>query len=138
MHQKSTLKLTIEKCHFGVTQVEFLDRTITADSVAPQNHKVKTSISQTRKDLQKNIDFVKYYKSYISRLSEKLIGLYELIKADAKITISEELVETFEQINASIAEASGLALRQPVDGKQCVLMTDESSEYQDTMKGKSS
>ena len=55
-----------------------------------------------------------------------MIGIYELLKADAKITISEELVDNFKAINASLAEACGLALRQPIAGKQYVLMTDAS------------
>ena len=55
-----------------------------------------------------------------------MIGMNELLKADAKITISEELVDNFKAINASLAEACGLALRQPVAGKQYVLMTDAS------------
>ena len=50
--------------------------------------------------------------------------MYELIKADSKIRISEELVDNFKEINASLAEACGLALRQPITGKQYVLMTD--------------
>ena len=52
--------------------------------------------------------------------------MYELLKADSKIRISEELVDNFKEINASLAEACGLALRQPVEGKQYVLMTDAS------------
>ena len=55
-----------------------------------------------------------------------MIGMYELLEADAKITISEELVDNFKAINASLAEACGLALRQPVAGKHYVLMTDAS------------
>ena len=35
------LKLTIEKCHFGVRQVEFLGRTISSDGVSPQAHKIQ-------------------------------------------------------------------------------------------------
>ena len=56
----------------------------------------------------------------------QLIGMYELLKADSKIRISEELVDNFTEINASLAEACGLALRQPIAGKQYVLMTDAS------------
>ena len=40
--------------------------------------------------------------------------MYEHLKADAKIRISEELVDNFKEINARLAEACGLALRQPV------------------------
>ena len=52
--------------------------------------------------------------------------MYELLKSDAKIVKSEELVNDFKTINASLAEACGLALRQPVAGKQYILMTDAS------------
>ena len=44
--RKAGLKLTIEKCHFGVTQIEFLGRTITPDGVAPQDQKVKKFLSK--------------------------------------------------------------------------------------------
>ena len=49
--------------------------------------------------------------------------MYELLKPDAKIRISGDLVNNFEEINASLAEACGLTLRKPVVGKQYVLMT---------------
>ena len=81
---------------------------------------------KSKKQVQKYIGFVNYYQNYIPRLSEKLIGMYELLKADAKIIISEELVNDFKTINTSLAEACGLALRQPVAGKQYILMTDAS------------
>ena len=120
--REAGLKLTIEKC---------LGRTITPDGVAPQEQKVKNFLSKVRlpkskKQVQKYIGFVNYYRNYIPRLSEKLIGMYELLKADSKIRISEELVDNFKEIKASLAEACGLALRQPIAGKQYVLMTDAS------------
>ena len=125
------LKLTIEKCHFGVTQVEFLGRTITPDGIAPQDQKIKNFLAKVRfpkskKQVQKYLGFVNYYRNYIPRLSENLIGMYELLKADSKIRISEKLVDNFKEVNASLAEACGLALRQPIEGKQYVLMTDAS------------
>ena len=48
------LKLTIEKCHFGVRQVEFLGRTNSSEGVSPQAHKIqnfqkKTEIPQIEK-----------------------------------------------------------------------------------------
>ena len=76
--------------------------------------------------MQKYIGFVNYYRNYIPRLLEKLIGLYELLKADTKITISEKLVDNSKKVNANQAKACGLALRQPVAGKQYVLLMDAS------------
>ena len=39
--RQAGLKLTIEKCHFGVRQVEFLGRTISSEGVLPQSHKIQ-------------------------------------------------------------------------------------------------
>ena len=52
--------------------------------------------------------------------------MYKLLKPDTKITISEELVDNFNEINSSLAEACGLPVRQIVAGKHYVLMTDAS------------
>ena len=117
------LKLTIEKCHFGVTQNEFICRPITPDGVAPQDHKVKTFLSKVRfskskKQVQKYIGFVNYYQNHIPRVREKLIGMYEFLKTDVKITISEELVGNLNEVNACLSEACEFALRQPVAEKK--------------------
>ena len=65
-------------------------------------------------------------KLHTTTVLGKLIGLYELLKAETKITVSEERIDNFKETNASVAEACGLALRQPIAGKQYVLMTDAS------------
>ena len=39
--RQAGLKLSIDKCHFGVTEVEFLGRTITPQGIAPQDHKMQ-------------------------------------------------------------------------------------------------
>ena len=137
VHQKSRIKTDHQKCHFGVLQVEFLGRTITPDGIAPQDQKIKNFLAKVRfpkskKQVQKHLGFVNYYQNYVPRLSEKLIGIYELLKADSKIRISEELVDIFKEVNTSLAEACGLALRQPIEGKQYVLMTERVSAHQVT------
>ena len=125
------LKLTIEKCHFGVTQVELLSKNIIPSGIAPQDPKVKpflfkVQFSKSKKQVQKYTSFVNYCRNYIPRLSEELMGMYELLKADTKITLAEDFVDNFKQINASLAEACGLALRLPVAGKQYIFMLDVS------------
>ena len=51
--------------------------------------------------------------------------MYELLKVDSKIRISEELVDNFEELNASLAEACGLALRLASSN---ALMIEENDE----------
>ena len=46
--RQAELKLTIEKCHFEVIQLEFLGRTISSDGVSPQFHKIENLLSKLR------------------------------------------------------------------------------------------
>ena len=42
------------------------------------------------------------------------------------ISITSELKESFESVNKALSDACELALKQPIPGKQLVLMTDAS------------
>ena len=71
------LKLTIEKFHFGVKQVEFLERTVSPEVISPQTRKIqifsdKLRLLKSKKTLQRYLGFVKFYKNYNPRLAEKL------------------------------------------------------------------
>ena len=87
------LKLTIEKCHFGVRQVEFLGRTISSEGVSPQAHKIQNFLAKLRfpkskKALQRYLGFVNYYRNYIPRMAEKLHPFYKLLKTEVPINIT--------------------------------------------------
>ena len=59
-------------------------------------------------------------------MAEKLNPFYKLLKAEVPINITLELKETFNSVNKALSDACQLALRQPIPGKQLVLMTDAS------------
>ena len=63
--RQAGLKLTIEKCHFGVRQVEFLGRTISPEGISPKARKIQNFLDKLRfpkskKALQRYLDFVNY------------------------------------------------------------------------------
>ena len=98
-----------------------------------QDHKIQKFLASVRflkskKQVQIYIGFVNYYSNYFPprRLSEKLLGFYELLKADKQIKVIEELLDHYKAINAALAEACGLAHKQPITGRQYVLLTDAS------------
>ena len=67
------LKLKIEKCYFGVRQINFLGRTISSKGISPQTHKIQNFLNKVRfpkleKALQGYMWLVKYYRNYIPRL----------------------------------------------------------------------
>ena len=49
---------------------------------------------------------------------------YKLLKTEVPINITSELKETFDSVNKALSDACELALKQPIPGKQLVLMTD--------------
>ena len=129
--RQAGLKLTIEKCHSGVRQVEFLGRTISPEGISPQARKIqifldKLRFPESKKALQRYLGFVNYYRNYIPRMAEKLNPFYKLLKTEVPIKITSELKETVHSVNKALSDACELALEQPIPGKQLFLMTDAS------------
>ena len=129
--REAGLKLSMHKCHFGATEIDFLGRTITPEGVKPQKERItnfleKTKFPKSKKALQRYLGFLNYYRNYIPRLSEKLVPFFQLLKKDEKVLVTQELVEQFNEINRDLDRCSQLALKQPLPNKQLVLMTDAS------------
>ena len=59
-------------------------------------------------------------------MAEKLKPFYKLLKAEVPINITSELKQTFDSVNKALSDVCELALKQPIPGKQLVLMTDAS------------
>ena len=130
--REAELKVTMHKCHFGATEIDFLGRTITPEGVKPQkeesitNFLEKTNFPKSKKALQRYLGFLNYYRNYIPSLSEKLVPFFQLLKKDEKVLVTSELIEQFKEINRDLDRCSQLALRQPLPNRQLVLMTDAS------------
>ena len=127
--RQAEVKLTIEKCHFGVRQAEFLGRTISSEGVSPQSHKIQNILSKLRfpkykKALQRYLGFVNFYRNYIPTIAEKHNPFYKLLKAGVPTNITSELKGNFDLVNKALSDACELALKEPIPGKQLVLMTD--------------
>ena len=132
--RKAGLKLRMAKCHFGVQKVDFLGRTITTNGVAPQKQKIAKFLEndkfpRSKKALQRYIGFLNYYRNCIPRLAERLTPFFQLLKtndAKTKIPINPDIMKEFREVNEALDQCCQLALRQPLPGKQLVLMTDAS------------
>ena len=86
----------------------------------------KLRFPKSKKALQRYLGFVNYYSNYIPRMAEKLNRFYKLLKAEVPINITSELKETFHSVNKALSDACQLASKQPIPGKQLVLMTHAS------------
>ena len=59
-------------------------------------------------------------------MAEKLDHFYKLHKTEVPTKFMSELKETFDSVNKTLSDACQLALKQPIPGKQLVLMTHTS------------
>ena len=123
------LKLSMSKCLFGVKQVDFLGRINTPYGVVPQADKVKDFLTKLRfpkskKALLRYIGFLKYYRNYIPRLSERLTPFFKLLKETSKFYVPTNLVENFTSLNKLLENSCQLALKEPLKHKQLIVMSD--------------
>ena len=122
------------KCPFGVLQVDFLDRTITPQRVAPQQLNFiffleKVKFLECLKALQRYIRLLNYYKTYIPRLAGRLTPFSQILKmTDGKdeTSITPELMNEFNNLNNTLDTCCQIALWQPHPHIQLVLITDAS------------
>ena len=129
--QEAGLKLTMHKCHFGATEIDFLGGTNTPQGVKPQKQSVqnfleKTTFSKSKKALQRCLGFLNYYRNHVPRRSERLAPFYKMLKSDEKVIVLKELVQQFKEINRALDKCCDLALQQPIPNKQIAVMTDAS------------
>ena len=127
------MKLTIEKCHLGVTQVEFLGKSFSPEGISPQAQKIqifpdKLRFPKTEKTLKRFLGFVNFYRYYVPRMAEKLDPFYKLLKAEVPVIITSELKETLDSVKNALSGPCELALERPILRNQLVLMTDASFE----------
>ena len=120
--QEAGLKLTMHKCHIGATEIDFLGRMISPQGVKPQRQTVqnfleKTKFPKSKKDLQRHLDFLNYYRNYVPRLSERLAPFYKKLKNDKKVQVLKEVVQQFEKINRALDKCCDLDLQQPIPNK---------------------
>ena len=52
--RQAGLELSIDKCHFGVTEVKILGRTITPQGIAAQDHRIQNSQQTCDSQNQRN------------------------------------------------------------------------------------
>ena len=85
--RQAGLKLSMEKCAFGHTEIEFLGRSITTKGIATIKEKTDKILRNIKsptsvKSLERYIGFVQFYRRYIPRIAEKLVPLNKLLEKD--------------------------------------------------------
>ena len=129
--RQACLELAIKKCHFEVTKVEFLGETITSQGVAPQDHTIKKFLANVRfPKIQKTGPTIHRIRKLLQNPHTQIIRknpeVFLALKDRQKITITEDLLDDYKAINTALTETCGLVLKQPIKGRQYVIMADAS------------
>lgn len=95
-------KLNPHKCVFGVPSGILLGNVISQDGIRPNPEKVQTILdmkpSRCVKDIQKLTGCMAALSRYISRLGEKGLPIFKLLKAKEKFVCSDEADDAFTQL----------------------------------------
>ena len=131
MHSKCKTKTRPNKCEFGIASIEFLGQTIISEGVQPREEKItnfleKLQIPQTEKQVRRFIGFLQFHKSFIPRLSEKLLPFVKLLHKDHDIIIETVNRKIFEELKHELKRICQMTLRLPKVGCQYVIRADAS------------
>lgn len=91
---KARLTVNLAKCEFARATVTYLGRVVGQGHVAPVQAKVRAveyfPVPTTKKELQRFLGLVGYYRSFCKNFSTVVFPLTELLKANVKFLWSDE------------------------------------------------
>jgi transposase InsO family protein len=126
--QDAKLLVEPEKCHFHVTEVDFLGHTITPGEIRMQRDKISAvadwETPTSVKDTQKFLGFANYYRRFIKDFSKIANPLTELTKKDQTFAWNDKAQQAFEQLKKAILSEPVLVMFNP--NKEIELETDAS------------
>jgi hypothetical protein len=126
--KKFEVRINFDKCQFYCKDIKLLgyfisQRGIRADPKYFEN-KTLDIIPKTKKQVQKVIGIVNWYRRFIPKISERMHSITELLKLE-KFKWSEEQTHIVEEIKDEIKK--GAVLRFPDFKKKFILETDASN-----------
>jgi len=110
-------KLNPKKCIFGVPSGLLLGNVVSRDGIRPNPSKVKAVLDmrppKNVKDIQKLTGCMAALSRFISRLGEKGLPFFKLLKASEKFSWTEEVDATFTQLKTFLTSPPVLTAPQP-------------------------
>jgi len=127
------LVVKLEKCLFGVHEIDFLGHRVTASGSTPLPDKVKTIEDfpqpNTVTSLQQYLGMINFYHRFIPSAAKIMTPLYDALKAGGKqssLSWSQEMSKAFQQSKRELATATMLS--HPQVDAEIALTTDASDQ----------
>ena len=129
--RESGLKLSVHKCEFGTTKIDYLGSTITPKGISPESAKMLKFLGQNRmpntvKQVKRSIGFAQFFRIFNPNLGQKLLPFYKLLRKENVFTITNDHHESLNTLKADLTRATDLTLRLAKPGLQYVILYDAS------------
>ena len=125
------LVVKIEKCVFGVSEIDFLGHRVSKTGICPLPTKVKAianfPVPTSVKLLERFIGMVNFYHRFVPKAAEVMKPLYGALSGKPRpkeINWTQEMNEAFVQAKSQLANAT--LLHHPIPGAITSLTTDAS------------
>ena len=126
--QEVGLTIKLEKCNFLQSEIKYLGHNISHDGLSVHSDQfepvLKAATPKTKKELQKFLGFISYFRSFIPNFAEICEPMIQLLKNNSPYVWSNEVQTSFDKIKAEII-ASG-KLIYPDFSKPFIIKTDAS------------
>ena len=126
--QRHELYAGLDKCAFGLAEVDFLGHVVSSAGLKPDPAKVAAvqewPVPQTLRDVRSFLGLSGYYRRFIRHYSKLALPLTELTRADCPWQWGERQQEAFDALKAALVSAPVLALPDP--SKPYEIYTDAS------------
>jgi len=116
--QDNQLYVGLDKCAFGLSQIDFLGHIIGADGIKPDPKKITAvtewPVPNSVRDVRAFLGLTGYYRRFIQHYAQKALPLTDLTKADVPWRWRPESEgKAFEQLKQALVSAPVLATPDP-------------------------
>lgn len=117
------------KCHFLLTEVDYLGYKVSGKGIQPNNRGVEAvtdfPVPRNVKQVQSFLGLVSYFRKFIESFSITAKPLYDLLRKSVEFRFGEEQLKAFNTLKKELLSAPILAIYDP--GAETELHTDASS-----------
>ena len=126
LHSKN-ISINFEKCSFAKTEIRYLGLVVNQLGVKPDEKRLyefKWKIPRTRKQLEKLLGLINWFRPFIKNLSERICSLTDRLRSNKFTKLTDEEVTAIKEIFEEIS--SGRILSFPNETDDYQLETDAS------------
>jgi len=128
--RKAGLQLKPSKCHFGLSKIELLGHSVSADGITPLPQRVEAIANlgppQDVKSVRSFLGMANYYRGYIKSFATLALPLTDLTKAKEPFRWGPEQQHAFDALKVALTRAPILA--HPDISRPYILYTDASDK----------